>query len=514
MSEGPLARATASSHGLRCGLGMLLLLVVSPTRVSATGTGSEVDSRVHALLDHAVAQIQCENAHAAHDAIDAALGRAKAAGNEALLVEARQLSAIVASRDGDWLNALEAFEAAEDISQRRDDLLGTMLAAIGKAQALRNLGHPHAALTVLAHAHARLQAGRQAQAPISVDSLGFFTAIQGLHRGFLESAQPYLRAMQPLVLGIVEILLLRERSQNEGAFRRFEDAVTTLETARKILPFDFVEREIVPDIVSARIEAGQLRAAALEIDRGLDRARASGDPTHEISLLSARAALEEARGRSREAIPMLERQLLLARDLDDPMIEARVHNDLRWQMMSVARFDAAERHYQHARALAERHGLRTLTVTVLSNLSGARRAAGRPREALALLNRAGILARANADAEQTIRVDIGTGTTLLMLGRTADAERILEASARAARVVPDPMLLADALHALGNLYFTRQAFDKALEVQRESIALANELGTGQASAHIALAATLSSSGSFREGAHHLGVAESLVDCNS
>lgn len=504
-------RVRVSTHITKSSLLPLALAGLIAVALPLMAPGTQV-SEQHAgeLVDKALEHLDCRDLHKAYAAIEAAILQAESTGDSAARAQAGFASALIASADNDWLAAHDSYESSYTASRGRGDFLAATLAGVGWARALRKLGHPRMATLQLTALRSSLDAARRAGAWITGDGLTFLARTQGVDAAFLEDARPYLSAVQPLIYGIAEHFLLREQAQAQRSLGELEEAIASLEAAGKAFPIGLADKEIIPEIATIRIEAGQLRAADQEIEQALTEARATRDRAFEIALLEARVALEEARGQPGAAIPALERQTLLAREIDDPVLEARLLNDLGWLHAEVSHFEAARRIYERAHTLCQRHNLPTLEVTVLSNLAGVLRAQGRSRDAHNLLDRAAILAKANADPHQTTLIQIGVGSALRIAGNYPDAQRALESALGSARAIRDRHLEASALHALGNVYTSRQAFEDALAVQQEALELAEVLGSKEASAHLSLAITLSSLGLFQEAEAHLSEAEALA----
>lgn len=462
-------------------------------------------------VEQALAYLDCGDLHRAHATADAAINHAEATADPDALAQAKFAAALVASAEDDWLAALETYESSYTASQRAGDILAATLAGMGWAKALRQLGHPRMAERQLMALRASLDSARRSRAPITGNGLAFLARTQRLDSAFLEQTQPYLAALQPQILSLVEVFILREKARAEHALGEHAAAIASLEAARQAFPLSIADREILPELATLRIEAGQLRAAEDSIDRALAGARAAGDRAFEVALLDARVALDEARGQPAAAVPTLERQIGLAREMADPVLEARLLNDLGWVHAELSRFEAAMRSYHAAHALCQQHHLPKLEVTVLSNLAGVLRAQGRPREAIGLLDRAALLAAAQSDRNAITRVQLGLGSALQIAGQYPEAQRTLESALATARAIGDRELEASALHALGNVLFGRQALDEALVVQRQALALAATLGHGrEASAQLALATTLSLFGHGQDAERHLLAAEALA----
>jgi CHAT domain-containing protein len=227
---------------------------------------------------------------------------------------------------------------------------------------------------------------------------------------------------------------------------------------------------------------GRYREAATTLGVALDLAERAGDPARVAAALSRLGAAHAALGELPTAEGYLRQGLLLARGRGDRGLVAALLNDLGNVLLAQPRDSDALAAYRESAALAAETGPATLTARALTNSATALQRAGRSAEAEKALDAAvGVLRSAKASHEVGFTlVSVGLGYQALRRSSpdARDALSLKAASALrdAARVsAGDRRTASYAWGHLGALYEEEQRYTEALELTRRAAFAAQQI---------------------------------------
>ncbi|MFD6177472.1 MULTISPECIES: ATP-binding protein [unclassified Isoptericola] len=183
-------------------------------------------------------------------------------------------------------------------------------------------------------------------------------------------------------------------------------------------------------------KSGRIREAGEAADTGLPHAEAYGDPTLLGNLLSSQRENARRAGRLHESVSIGRRALDLVAQSGDPVSAAFERANLAELHLLLGEVDAARDLAEEAAAGAEGEAewILPYALAVLGRVLGV---AGRPAEALALLDRAATSARGIADRQALHQASTALAELALREGRPADALRALAEDEE-----PEPVLAA------------------------------------------------------------------------
>lgn len=232
--------------------------------------------------------------------------------------------------------------------------------------------------------------------------------------------------------------------------------------------------------------------AALAVAEASRRARHPGDAgAYEAALALAEplgdrrllayvlyraAAIDEHRGRRREARARFGRSLALSAELGDVEAQAKLHNSIATLDRRAGRFEEALDHQQRAFEFFHHVGEAALAAETLGNIGSSLDLLGRQREALAAYEEALDRWRRLGDPAESAATRLRFGETLLSLGKLDEAADQLTVAARIAAEHGDVESTAVAERGLGVVLSRRSDASAAVPHLDRALSLARRGG--------------------------------------
>jgi tetratricopeptide (TPR) repeat protein len=219
---------------------------------------------------------------------------------------------------------------------------------------------------------------------------------------------------------------------------------------------------------------GRYAVAARYFTLALRSAEELGSDELDAEIALARATLFLRRGRHRQAIPILEHAMAVAKETSNNDVMARAAYLLDWGLSELGRPDPELRDL--AIQLFERTENWSQAAVACNNAGGGEYFAGRWTEALDLYRRSQEMSRRVGDVVQDAMTTMNIGEILLDQGHLDEAEAALRRSLASSKAALYSVGHAFALCQLGRLSVARGDLESAKALLEESAAMFRQLG--------------------------------------